>query len=134
TAEPAAAPARPEPLAEAPRRVLIVDDNRDGADSLATLLQLLGHEVRTEYSAEGALAHVRGFDPHLVLLDIGLPRIDGYEVARRMRTASPTRRLIALSGYGRNEDQQRSAEAGFDAHLIKPVDLAELRRVIASAS
>jgi signal transduction histidine kinase len=112
-------------------RVLIVDDNRDAADSLAMLLQFEGRQTQCAYSGEAALQEVAAFDPQLVLLDIGLPGLDGYEVARRLKAASPKLRVIALSGYGQSEDRQRSAAAGFDAHLVKPVDLDALKRALA---
>ncbi len=124
----------PEPLAEpepgavadraAPRRVLVVDDNVDVADSLAILLRLRGHEVDTAYDGPAALKRAGAFHPEVVLLDIGLPGLDGYQVAsrlrRRRRTASAL--LVALTGYGQEEDQSRALAAGFDRHLIKPVD------------
>jgi signal transduction histidine kinase len=111
-------------------RVLIVDDNRDAADSLAMLLQFEGRQTQCAYSGEAALREVAAFDPQLVLLDIGLPGLDGYEVARRLKAAAPKLRVIALSGYGQVEDRQRSAAAGFDAHLVKPVDLDALKRAL----
>jgi signal transduction histidine kinase len=111
-------------------RVLIVDDNRDAADSLAMLLQFEGRQTLCAYSGEAALQEVAAFDPQLVLLDIGLPGLDGYEVARRLKAAAPKLRVIALSGYGQVEDRQRSAAAGFDAHLVKPVDLDALKRAL----
>jgi len=108
----------------APRRVLVVDDNVDVADSLATLLRLRGHEVAIAYDGPGALKRAGAFYPEVVLLDIGLPGLDGYQVAarlrRRRRTASSL--LVALTGYGQEEDQSRALQAGFDRHLIKPVD------------
>jgi CheY-like chemotaxis protein len=115
-------------------RVLIVDDNRDAADSLSMLLQFEGRETLCVYSGEEALRALAPFDPQLVLLDIGLPGIDGYEVARRMKAITSKVRVIALSGYGQLEDRQRSAAAGFDAHLIKPVDLEALKRILAPPS
>jgi PAS domain S-box-containing protein len=118
--------------AASPRRVLIVDDNHDAADSLAMCLQLDGHRTLTVYSAESALQQAAGFDPHVVLLDIGLPGMDGYEVARRMRASKPSLRLIALSGYGQHEDKQRSVAAGFDAHLTKPVEMTALEALLRS--
>ena len=118
---------------EMPMRVLIVDDNRDAADSLAMLLQFEGRRTLCAYSGEEALQAVAEFDPQLVLLDIGLPGLDGYEVVQRLKAAAPTLRVIALSGYGQVEDRQRSAAAGFDAHLVKPVDLEALQRVLATA-
>ena len=122
------------PKADALMRVLVVDDNRDAADSLAMLLQFEGRETQCAYSGEDALQAVARFEPQLVLLDIGLPGLDGYEVARRLKTESPKLRVIALSGYGQVEDRQRSAAAGFDAHLVKPVDLDALQRVLAPVS
>jgi signal transduction histidine kinase len=115
-------------------RVMIVDDNRDAADSLAMLLQFEGRQTLCVYSGEEALRALAPFDPQLVLLDIGLPGIDGYEVARRLKAAAPALRVVALSGYGQLEDRQRSAAAGFDAHLIKPIDIDALKRVLAPAS
>jgi len=122
------------PKADVLMRVLVVDDNRDAADSLAMLLQFEGRETQCAYSGEDALQAVARFEPQLVLLDIGLPGLDGYEVARRLKTESPKLRVIALSGYGQVEDRQRSAAAGFDAHLVKPVDLDALQRVLAPGS
>jgi PAS domain S-box-containing protein len=120
-------------VAAPPRKVLIVDDNTDAADSLAMLLKLEGHEVEVAYNPQDALALVSSFAPALVLLDIGLPDMDGYEVARRIR-ASPESarvRLVALTGYGQSEDKQHAHFAGFDAHLVKPVEFSELERFLA---
>lgn len=114
------------------RRVLVVDDNRDAADSLAMCLELEGHETKSVYCGEGALEEVRSFAPDVVLLDIGLPRMDGYEVARRIKARAPAIRVVALSGYGQEEDRQRSAVAGFDAHLVKPIELAALKKMLAT--
>ncbi|HKS56720.1 MAG TPA: response regulator [Steroidobacteraceae bacterium] len=121
---------QPDPLL----RVLIVDDNRDAADSLAMLLQFEGRQTLCVYSGEEALQVLAAFNPQLVLLDIGLPGIDGYEVARRLKEAAPELHVIALSGYGQLEDRQRSAAAGFDGHLVKPVDLAALKHALALAA
>ena len=110
--------------------ILVVDDNRDAADSLAMLLQFEGRQTLCAYSGEAALQQVATFEPQLVLLDIGLPGLDGYEVARRLKADFPKLRVIALSGYGQVEDRQRSAAAGFDAHLVKPVDLDALKRAL----
>ncbi len=115
-----------------PQRILIVDDNKDVAESLAMLLTLDKHEVVSVYAPRAALERYPVFQPDVVLLDIGLPEIDGYELARRLR-ALPGRahvRFIALTGYGQAEDRQRAREAGFDAHLVKPVDLATLQRTL----
>jgi PAS domain S-box-containing protein len=111
-------------------RVLIVDDNRDAADSLAMMLELDGHRTRTAYSPEAALEEARSFAPDLILLDIGLPRMDGYEVARRLRLAESRARVVALTGYGQLADKERSATAGFVAHLVKPIDPAALAEVL----
>jgi PAS domain S-box-containing protein len=129
--KPAAAPAR----SRRPLRVLVVDDNRDAADSLRMVLEMQGgHEVRVAYDGAGGLAATTGFRPDLALLDIGLPKgLDGYEVARRLRVMPGLDKLplVALTGYGRTEDRKRSAECGFMAHLVKPVDPKVLRDLLA---
>ena len=116
-----------------PLRIMIVDDNRDAADSLACLLQLDGHETHVAYSGDTALERAPQFRPALVLLDIGLPGMNGYEVARKLRAAPVTAAvgLVAVTGYGHGEDESRTRDAGFDAHLVKPIDLACLERIIA---
>ena len=108
------------------RRVLIVDDNRDAADIVALLLDAEGHETLAVYAAGVALAQVAAFKPHAVLLDIGLPGMDGYQLAKRMKEMTPGLRLIALSGYGQPQDKLRSRAAGFDSHLVKPVEMRSL--------
>jgi len=115
------------------RRILIVDDNADAATSLAVLLDLDGHQTRTAFSAADALKLVEDFAPEYVLLDIGLPEMDGYQVARRLREGVRGARLVlvALTGYGQSEDRQRASDAGFDAHLVKPVDFGALARLLA---
>jgi len=123
----------PEPASEqsnAKRRVLVVDDNTDAADSMAALLEIHGHQVKAVYTAEAGLAQVELFEPDLVLLDIGLPRISGYEVAQRIKAAHPSIHVVALSGYGRPEDRQQAKAAGFDQHLVKPVDFDDLRKLM----
>ena len=106
---------------ESPRkRVLIVDDNRDAADSLALLLDLFGHEVRSIGDGGESIEIAREFSPDLILMDIGLPGLDGYMAARELRAR----------GYGRPEDRQRAAEAGFDDFLVKPVDPQELEQLL----
>jgi PAS domain S-box-containing protein len=115
------------------RRILVVDDNADAADSLSVLLTFEGHETQVAYSAKDALALVETFKPDVALLDIGLPEMNGYELAERLR-ANPRlngMRLVALTGYGQAEDFERTHEAGFDGHLVKPVDLAKLERALA---
>jgi signal transduction histidine kinase len=129
---PAVAAATAQQQPDSLLRVLIVDDNRDAADSLAMLLQFEGRQTLCAYSGEAALQQVATFEPQLVLLDIGLPGLDGYEVARRLKADFPKLRVIALSGYGQVEDRQRSAAAGFDAHLVKPVDLDALKRALSA--
>jgi PAS domain S-box-containing protein len=132
TTQAASADAPAPSAGPAPRRVLLIDDNQDAAESLAWMLRADGHEVQTGFSADDALAMATAWRPDVVLLDIGLPRMDGYEVARRLRadTSAPPMRLVALTGYGRPEDLQRSAAAGFDGHLVKPVSMDALAREI----
>jgi CheY-like chemotaxis protein len=115
------------------RRVLVVDDNVDGAESLANMLQISGHEIRTAHSGPAALDAARPFIPEVVFLDIGLPGMNGYEVAKRLR-AEPTLGgavLVALTGWGSDDDKRRSREAGFDFHLTKPVELTAIERILA---
>ncbi|HWM66178.1 MAG: hypothetical protein QOI59_5923 [Gammaproteobacteria bacterium] len=116
-----------------PRRVLIVDDNEDAANSLAMILKLGGHETASVYSAVEALQRAAVFRPDVVLLDIGLPGMDGYEVAQKMRELPGLRdiRLVAVTGYGRSDDRLRARDAGFDDHLTKPVEFAVLERTLA---
>jgi signal transduction histidine kinase/ActR/RegA family two-component response regulator len=130
--EPAAAAADAAPA----RRILVADDNRDAADSLAVMLRVGGHEVRTAYDGEEALDLAEAFRPGLALLDIGMPRLNGYETARRLREKPYGRDivLVALTGWGQPEDKQRSKHAGFDHHLVKPVDPSILDRLLASAA
>jgi CheY-like chemotaxis protein len=113
--------------------VLIVDDNQDAADSLAVVLRFEGHETSVAYSAQTAIEAVGASQPEVVLLDIGLPHMDGYEVARRIRASGASARIIALTGYGQLEDRQRSAAAGFAAHLVKPVDIATLVSMLSNS-
>jgi CheY-like chemotaxis protein len=113
---------------------LIVDDIRDTAATLAMLLELEGHEVHTAHDGPDALTAARTYRPEVIFLDIGLPGMDGYEVARRLREEEGTREayLVAMTGYGQEEDRQRSYRAGFDRHLTKPVDPAELHVLLAN--
>jgi CheY-like chemotaxis protein/two-component sensor histidine kinase len=135
-ARPAPTPAVGEQFKSEPRRVLIVDDNTDAADSLGLLLKFEGHETHVVYSAKEALASMESFNPEVALLDIGLPDINGYDLARQIRKMPQFKalRLIALTGYGQNEDQQRARAAGFDDHLVKPVALSAVIRAIAGGS
>jgi DNA-binding response OmpR family regulator len=113
-------------------RILVVDDNMDSAESMATLLKLDGHEVRVAYNGLAAVESALAFRPQVVLLDIGLPGLDGYEVARRLRLSNETKDifLIALTGYGRTEDRVRALTSGFNYHITKPVDPGELDMII----
>jgi PAS domain S-box-containing protein len=130
-------PVTPPPGGEAPgpgrpRRILVVDDSRDSADTLARLLRRLGHEVEVAYEGPSAYAAAVALVPDIVLLDIGLPGMDGYEVARRLR-AEPSLDgvcLVALTGYGSEADRRRSTAVGFDTHLVKPVEFGALRRLL----
>jgi CheY-like chemotaxis protein len=113
------------------RRVLVVDDNADAADSLAMLLQVRGDDVRVAYDGEEALVAEEAFRPDVVLLDIGMPKLSGYEVGRRIRELrGPAPLVVAITGWGQEEDRQRAREAGFDHHFTKPVDYAALLKVI----
>jgi CheY-like chemotaxis protein len=114
------------------RRVLVVDDNIDAAESTAAFLRLEGHEVKAVHDGLQALASLKVFDPHVVVLDIGLPGLDGYAVARQLRERGDTSHvlLIALTGYGQKEDRSRAAEAGFDYHFVKPADPREIQAAI----
>ena len=125
--------ASPQSRLIASLRILVVDDNIDAASSLALLLKMQAHDVRTSHDGPSALAAADDFLPEVVLLDIGLPQMNGYDVARRLRERSRDRSLtlIAITGYGQDEDRRRALEAGFDAHLIKPADLAVLCEILA---
>jgi signal transduction histidine kinase len=119
-----------------PHRILLVDDNADGAFMLAELLRFDGHEVETALSGMEALERVNTFHPDVALLDIGLPGLDGYEVARRIRAepGNGSIRLIAITGYGREEDREAARDAGFVAHLVKPVEYSALQRALNRSS
>ena len=113
-------------------KILVVDDDRDGAESLAILLQLSGHQVRLAYDGKQALTIAREFIPNVALIDLGLPVIDGFEVARliRQEQALNTTVLVALTGYGREDDKRDSVKAGFDHHLVKPTDFNALEQLL----
>ncbi len=125
--------APPEPVRFSGRRLLVVDDNTDAADSLAILLRLQGHEVWVAYDGPAALDMAKSHQPEMVFLDIGMPGMDGYEVARRLRQQPKLESvwLAALTGWGQQEDRRRTAEAGFDHHLVKPVDPTALEGLLA---
>jgi CheY-like chemotaxis protein len=122
----AAEPARPMNT----RRVLIVDDNVDAATTLHLLLRSLGHETAVAHNGMEALKVAAEFHPEIVLLDIGMPGIDGYEVARRLRSIKEHLKIVAVTGWGQEADRQRSREAGFDLHLVKPVEPEDLARAL----
>ncbi len=111
---------------KAGRRVLVVDDNGDAAELLAEALVGQGHAVEIAHEGSQALRKATTFQPDVVLLDIGLPGMDGFEVARQLRTLGRDMRLIAVTGYGQEADHQRVKSAGFDSHLVKPVELDAL--------
>jgi CheY-like chemotaxis protein len=116
-----------------PQRILVVDDNDDAAATLALLLSLMGHETRTANNGVDAIEVAELFHPDVALLDIGMPKLNGYDAARRIRQKPWGREmlLVALSGWGQEADRTKSSGAGFDHHLVKPVDVAEIQRLIA---
>jgi len=138
--EPQARPAEPAPANPAENatdptrslRILVVDDNKDAANSMAVLLKFKGHTTHTAYDGLEAVEAAATFCPDVVLLDIGLPTLNGYEACRRIReqTVGQTIRLVALTGWGQDKDRERTRDAGFDAHLVKPVDFAELLNLL----
>jgi CheY-like chemotaxis protein len=131
------APARdPEaaPAAESMLRILVVDDNQDSAVSMTMLLELQGHEVHVAHAGQTALRVANDHRPDVILLDIGMPGMNGYEVARQLRSqeAFADTLLIAITGYGRQSDVEQTESAGFDHHLVKPVDYEKLQAVLAT--
>lgn len=115
-------------------KVLVVDDNHDAAITLSMLVELLGHEVRTTFGGEEALAVAGGFLPDVVLLDLGMPGMDGYEACRRIRGQpwGSKMAVIAVTGWGQDEDRRKTTLAGFDRHLVKPVEPALIVRTLDS--
>lgn len=113
-------------------RVLVVDDNQDSATTMSMLLRVLGAETRTAYDGEQAVAVAAEFRPAMIFLDIGLPKLDGYEAARRIRSEPWGKSIVlaALTGWGNDDDVARSRDAGFDHHLIKPLELDALRQLL----
>lgn len=133
-APPAPAPAPVQRGEEVALRALIVDDNEDAAESMADILRLMGHHAETSFSATRAIQIASDVDPDLVLLDIGMPEIDGHELARRLRRVlRPDVRFVAVTGYGAEDDRRRSREAGFDEHVVKPVMPEALVAIVARA-
>src|SRR5690606_18527564 len=115
------------------KRILVVDDNRDAAEAIAEFLSELGYTVRVAHDGPTALQLARQFKPDVGLLDIGLPVMDGYELARQLRASGdlPAHlRLVAITGYGQEADRQRSKDAGFNAHIVKPVDAQALTEIV----
>jgi len=120
------------PAVAAPaRRVLVIEDNEDAREMLRNLLLVLGHEVYEACDGAAGIQEAQRLRPDAALIDIGLPGIDGYEVARRLRTEVPGARLVAVTGYGQPEDRERALAAGFDEHVVKPVDPEQLQRLLA---
>ncbi|MGJ4802049.1 response regulator [Luteimonas sp. SDU82] len=134
-ASPVPADAEPAAGGTGPSRVLVVDDNRDAADTLALMVRTLGHEVVQLYDPAGVEAEVERFSPHLVLLDVGMPGRSGYDIARalRARRGQDALSIVAVTGWGHAEDRNRTREAGFDEHLVKPPQLEAIRRLCAAA-
>jgi CheY-like chemotaxis protein len=133
TSTDAGTPGGPAAMSMSVRRVLVVEDNRDAAEMLRDLLELEGHRVELAYDGRAALAKARSFQPDVVVCDIGLPEMNGFDVARALRAEPELGRptLIALSGYAQAEDIARGKEAGFDAHLAKPPSIEALSRLLA---
>ena len=132
--EPSPHQAKPDSRAARPLRVLVVDDNEDLARGLAKLLEIHGHHVRVAYDGPSGVDQAKEWHPEIVLLDIGLPGMDGFQVASLLRQNEGTRNavIIAISGYGQEEDRNRSKQAGFDHHLVKPINSDELAKMMAS--
>ena len=125
-------PASEVGTAAVPRRVLVVDDNVSSAETLALLIGLSGHETRVAHSGFAALAAVESQRPDIVLLDIGLPGMDGYEVARRLRQGDGNGEilLVAVTGYAQDDDRRKATAAGFNHHLVKPLDFHQLEKIL----
>jgi CheY-like chemotaxis protein len=113
-----------------PRRILIIEDNEDAREALRLQLQIAGHDVHAAATGPEGIQKAADLQPDVVLLDIGLPGLDGYQVARQLRTADYSPRLIAITGYGQPEDRERAREAGIEDYLVKPIDVAELARLL----
>ena len=135
TANTARAPAAGNSAPSRPiaHRILVADDNRDAAESMGMLLRLMGNEVRTAYDGVDAVEQAEAFRPDLILLDIGMPKLNGYDAAKRIREKSWSAgtMLVAVTGWGQEEDKRRTSEAGFDCHFTKPLDPAALHKLVA---
>jgi len=131
----AATPGNSRPDARAGRRILVVDDNEDSATSMAEMLASMGHEVAVAHDGLEAVESAERFRPEVILMDIGMPRLNGYEATRRIleQPWSPAIAIVALTGWGQAGDRAQSKEAGCDAHLVKPVSLPEVEKVLAAA-
>jgi len=133
-----AKPLTAPPIDGTPHRfkILVVDDNHDSALSLAMMLSIMGHETRTAHDGESAVTSAEAFLPDVVLLDIGLPKLNGYEVAQRIRESAwgASMFLIAVTGWGQDEDRHRSAEVGLNVHMVKPVEPSALEKLLSDLS
>ena len=116
-------------------RILVVDDDRDSAEAMTILLKIYGHEVATAYDGIEAIEIARMFRPDIALLDLSMPKLSGYDVARRIReeAGKPGLILVALTGWGGEEDKRRSIEAGFNVHMVKPIDFTALEKLVAES-
>jgi CheY-like chemotaxis protein len=126
-------PAESRPDSAGPdRRILVVDDNRDSAISMALMLELMGNEVRTAHDGMEAVELAEQFHPQLVLMDVGMPKLNGYEATRRIREQpwGQGMAIVAVTGWGQDVDRARSKEAGCDGHLVKPVNLPDLEKLL----
>jgi CheY-like chemotaxis protein len=124
-----------EPNSTKGSRILVVDDNRDAATSLAMLLKMNGSEIAMAHDGAEALTQAESFNPHIILLDIGLPKMNGYDTCRSIRKQpwGEKMMIVALTGWGQDEDRRKSSEAGFNGHMVKPVDHTELMKLLAEA-
>ena len=125
--------AEPIALTKSRFRILVVDDNADSALSLAMMLSMMGHDTRTAHDGEEAVTTAEAFRPQVVLLDIGLPKLNGYEVAQRIRQQEwgTSMFLVAVTGWGQDEDRRRSEDVGMNLHMVKPVEPSALDRMLA---
>ena len=121
-------------VADIRRRILVVDDNVDSAESMAMMLELSGHDVAMAHDGAEAIELAKEFQPDVAFLDLGMPKLNGYEAARSIREQPWGRQilLVALTGWGQEDDKRRTREAGFDAHIVKPIDFADLEKLLAT--